>query len=176
LGVYKTFDFGDVGYIKFRSSVRLFQPVLSHSSSCIVAKMRSFLIPVAALLPAVLACTNPNTDACAAAFVSSSAALAGFCATYTKSAVTATTALPSAAASACEYKSKKISSACSCFITGAAVRCRSVGQIAPCSRVKANSLAANDNEYLSQSHYADHLCQDGVYDLDSQGHDHYRRW
>lgn len=176
MGVYKTFDLGDVGYIKLRSSVRLFQPVPSHSSSCIVAKMRSLLVPVAALLPAVLACTNPDTDACAAAFVSSSAALAGFCATYTKSAVTATTALPSAAASACEYKSKKISSACSCFITGTAVRCRSVGQIVPYPRMKANSLAANDNEYLCQGHDTDDLRQDSVYDLDSQGHDHYRRW
>lgn len=42
--------------------------------------------------------------------------------------------------------------------------------------MKANSLAANDNEYLCQGHDTDDLRQDSVYDLDSQGHDHYRRW
>jgi polygalacturonase len=73
-----------------------------------------------AVVAVVLGCSNPDTDVCAAAFVTSSAQAGGFCATYAKSAVTATTALPQPFASACGYKSKKLSSACSCFITGGA--------------------------------------------------------
>lgn len=81
--------------------------------------MRSFLLTAAAL-PVVLACSNPDTDACAGAFVSSSAAAADFCATWTTAAVTETTAVPEALGSACAYKTKKLSTACACYVTGGA--------------------------------------------------------
>ncbi|KAF7532542.1 hypothetical protein G7054_g7851 [Neopestalotiopsis clavispora] len=81
--------------------------------------MRSFLLTAAAL-PVVLACSNPDTDSCAGAFVSSSAAAAEFCATWTASAITETTAVPDAFGSACAYKTKKLSTACSCYVTGGA--------------------------------------------------------
>ncbi|KAI8631654.1 glycosyl hydrolases family 28-domain-containing protein [Xylariaceae sp. FL1651] len=76
--------------------------------------MRSlFLVAAAALSPAiVLACDNPDTDSCAAAFVNNQAAAKTFCAT------------PSAAqptwASACSSKTAKLTSACNCFVTATA--------------------------------------------------------
>ncbi|KAH8682625.1 glycosyl hydrolases family 28-domain-containing protein [Xylariales sp. PMI_506] len=79
----------------------------------------SILLLSAAALPAVLACSNPDTDACAGAFVTSSAEAASFCATYTAGTSTATSAIASPFASVCGYKSKKASSACSCYVTGA---------------------------------------------------------
>ncbi|KFZ19341.1 hypothetical protein V501_00710, partial [Pseudogymnoascus sp. VKM F-4519 (FW-2642)] len=74
-----------------------------------------FLI-FATLLPLVLACTNPNSDACAFAVSVSGQA---FCATYTTKVNTATTSLP-AWASACSNKPTKIPSVCTCFATATA--------------------------------------------------------
>ncbi|KFY77649.1 hypothetical protein V499_02996 [Pseudogymnoascus sp. VKM F-103] len=74
-----------------------------------------FLI-FATLLPLVLACTNPNSDACASAV---SVLGQAFCATYTTKVNTATTSLP-AWASACSNKPTKISSVCTCFATATA--------------------------------------------------------
>jgi polygalacturonase len=74
-------------------------------------------LALAALVPAVLGCTNPDTDACASAFTASSAAALTFCATYTAASSTATTGLP-AYATYCSNTPKKVSSACSC-LTGA---------------------------------------------------------
>lgn len=82
--------------------------------------MRSFTPwAVALLLPAVLACENPDTHSCASIFTASTALVSSFCATYTASDVTATTAIPSAINSACSSKSLTISEACTCFVTGA---------------------------------------------------------
>jgi len=71
---------------------------------------------VTLFIPAVLACTNPDSDPCASAVSVSGQA---FCATYTTTVNTATTALP-AWASACTLKPTKISSLCSCFATSTA--------------------------------------------------------
>ncbi|KAJ5700879.1 glycosyl hydrolases family 28-domain-containing protein [Penicillium malachiteum] len=77
--------------------------------------MRSAL--VLSFLPLlVLGCDNPETHACASAYTASRSEAAEFCATFTASSVTATTGLPSFA-SACDYKVKHLSSACSCLDT-----------------------------------------------------------
>ncbi|KAJ5627162.1 hypothetical protein N7528_004589 [Penicillium herquei] len=77
--------------------------------------MRSTL--VLSFLPLlVLGCDNPETHACASAYTASRSEAAAFCATFTASSVTATTGLPSFA-SACDYKVKHLSSACSCLDT-----------------------------------------------------------
>ncbi|TGO12174.1 hypothetical protein BTUL_0093g00230 [Botrytis tulipae] len=75
--------------------------------------MRSAII-LGGLASIVLACDNPDTDACANAFTVSSAAAGPFCATYTQAASSASTGLP-AFATACANKPKKLSSACSCL-------------------------------------------------------------
>ncbi|KAJ5702110.1 hypothetical protein N7488_009658 [Penicillium malachiteum] len=77
--------------------------------------MRSAL--VLSFLPLlVLGCDNPETHACASAYTASRSEAAAFCATFTASSVTATTGFPSFA-SACDYKVKHLSSACSCLDT-----------------------------------------------------------
>src|SRR5450756_458942 len=76
--------------------------------------MRSFLF-LATIAPLVIACDNPDTDACASAFTVSSADVATFCATYTTALETQTTDLP-AYATYCSMKPKKLSSACSCLV------------------------------------------------------------
>lgn len=81
--------------------------------------MRSVFL-LGALLPLVLACDNPDTDACASVFTASSAAAASFCKTYTTAKSTATTGLPAYVSSYCSAKTAKASSACSCLLTGAA--------------------------------------------------------
>ncbi|GLI78379.1 hypothetical protein PoHVEF18_006693 [Penicillium ochrochloron] len=68
------------------------------------------------LVPIALACNNPASHACASAYTASSSAAAEFCTTFTASAVTATTGLPSFA-SACDFNTKSLSSACSCLDT-----------------------------------------------------------
>lgn len=78
--------------------------------------MRSFFA-VAAVLPAVLACENPDTHACASAFYYNTASAAAFCETFTASDVTATSAIPALFNSACSGKTRTISSACTCFVT-----------------------------------------------------------
>ncbi|KAJ5596495.1 hypothetical protein N7450_002953 [Penicillium hetheringtonii] len=76
--------------------------------------MRSaLLLP---FLPLVLGCNNPASHACASAYTASSSEAAAFCATFTASTVTATTGLPGFA-SACDFKPKHLSSACSCLDT-----------------------------------------------------------
>ncbi|KAI0438255.1 pectin lyase fold/virulence factor [Xylaria telfairii] len=70
-----------------------------------------------ALLPFVRACTNPDSDSCASFMTAQAATASAFCATFTKSTVTATTALP-AWASACSNKPSAISKECSCAFTG----------------------------------------------------------
>ena len=74
-------------------------------------------LAVALLLPAVLACENPDSHPCASIFTASTALVTSFCATYTASDITATTAIPSAINSACSSKSLTISEACTCFVT-----------------------------------------------------------
>lgn len=66
-----------------------------------------------ALLPAVLGCTNPDTDPCASYISANQATASPFCATFTKSTVTATTGLP-AWATYCSSKPSAISKECSC--------------------------------------------------------------
>ena len=82
--------------------------------------MLSTIALVAAILPAILACESPDTHPCASAFVSNAALATSFCATYTASVVTATTAIPSIFNSACSSKSQTISEACTCFVSPAA--------------------------------------------------------
>ena len=85
-------------------------------------------LAVALLLPAALACENPDTHPCASVFTASTALVTSFCATYTASDITATTAIPSAINSACSSKSLTISEACTCFVTpGTAAVSLSVG-------------------------------------------------
>ncbi|KAI1181678.1 polysaccharide lyase family 1 protein [Nemania serpens] len=69
-----------------------------------------------ALVPFVRACTNPNNDACASFMTAQAATASAFCATFTKSTVTATTGLP-AWATACANKPSAISKECSCAFT-----------------------------------------------------------
>ncbi|KAJ6019824.1 hypothetical protein N7499_003073 [Penicillium canescens] len=68
------------------------------------------------LVPIALGCNNPQSYACPSAYTASRSAAAEFCATFTASIVTATTRLPSFA-SACEFNTKHLSSACSCLDT-----------------------------------------------------------
>jgi hypothetical protein len=82
--------------------------------SFIPFKMRRALL--LSLAPIVLGCNNPASHACASAYTASSSAAAAFCATFTASVVTATTGLPSFA-SACDFKTMSLSSACSCLDT-----------------------------------------------------------
>lgn len=75
------------------------------------------LLPVAG----VWACTNPDTDPCASYLSANSGNTASaFCATFTKSSVTATTGLPSWASSYCSNKPSAVSKECSCYFTGGA--------------------------------------------------------
>lgn len=67
------------------------------------------------LLPAALGCLNANTNKCAS-YIKSNAAASTFCATFTQSTVTATTALP-AWATNCDNKPKLVSAECSCHYT-----------------------------------------------------------
>lgn len=76
--------------------------------------MRSALL--LSFIPLAWACNNPASHACASAYTASSSEAAAFCATFTASTVTATTGLPSFA-SACDFKTRHLSSACSCLDT-----------------------------------------------------------
>jgi pectate lyase len=68
------------------------------------------------LLPAVLGCTNPDSDPCASYITAHLATASAFCATFTKSTVTATTSLPSWASN-CSNKPSAISKECTCAFT-----------------------------------------------------------
>jgi len=70
-----------------------------------------------ALVPATLGCLNADSNKCASYIKSSAAVASPFCASFTKSVVTATTALP-AWATNCDSKPKLISAECSCHYTG----------------------------------------------------------
>ncbi|EPS37974.1 hypothetical protein H072_8302 [Dactylellina haptotyla CBS 200.50] len=70
-----------------------------------------------AFLPAALGCLNPGSNSCASFIKSQSATASAFCATFTKSTVTATTGLPSWA-TYCSNKPSMISAECSCAYTG----------------------------------------------------------
>lgn len=70
-----------------------------------------------ALVPVVLGCANPDTNSCASFIKSNAATASPFCATFTRSTVTATTGLP-AWASNCSTKPSHISKECSCYYTG----------------------------------------------------------
>ncbi|KAI1273090.1 polysaccharide lyase family 1 protein [Xylaria sp. FL0933] len=69
-----------------------------------------------ALAPLVRACTNPDSDPCASFMTAQAATASAFCATFTQSTVTATSALP-AWASVCSSKPSAISKECSCAFT-----------------------------------------------------------
>lgn len=87
------------------------------SSTQITFKMRGLYLLAA--LPAVWACTNPDSDPCASYMSANGATASAFCATFTKSSVTATTGLPSWASN-CSNKPSAISKECSCYFTGTA--------------------------------------------------------
>lgn len=78
------------------------------------------LFALGALATRGFACTNPDTDSCASVFSVNLASASAFCETFTAATVTATTALPSLFASACSYKTSKLSAECTCYGTGAA--------------------------------------------------------
>ncbi|KAI0517070.1 polysaccharide lyase family 1 protein [Xylaria bambusicola] len=76
-----------------------------------------FYYALLALAPFVVACTNPDTDPCASFMTAQAATASRFCATFTRSTVTATTALP-AWASVCSNKPTALSKECSCAFNG----------------------------------------------------------
>lgn len=74
-----------------------------------------------ALAPvAVFGCLNENTNPCASFIKSQAATASPFCASFTRSVVTATAGLPAWAAN-CSNKPKLISAECSCHWSGGAV-------------------------------------------------------
>jgi hypothetical protein len=77
--------------------------------------MRSAI--VFGLIPAVLGCANPDTNACASFISANKASASPFCASFTQNVVTATTNLP-AWATNCSNKPSMLSKECSCYYTG----------------------------------------------------------
>ncbi|KAF3920779.1 hypothetical protein ABW20_dc0105051 [Dactylellina cionopaga] len=69
-----------------------------------------------AFLPAAFGCLNPGSNSCASFIKSQVATASPFCATFTRSVVTATTGLP-AWATYCSNKPSQISAECSCAYT-----------------------------------------------------------
>lgn len=69
-----------------------------------------------ALIPVAWGCLNADSNKCASYIKSNAATASPFCASFTKSAVTATTALP-AWATHCDNKPKLLSAECSCHYT-----------------------------------------------------------
>jgi hypothetical protein len=69
-----------------------------------------------ALIPVALGCLNADSNKCASYIKSNAATASPFCASFTKSVVTATTALP-AWATNCDNKPKVLSAECSCHYT-----------------------------------------------------------
>ena len=109
-----------------QSLLHFFHPNYSAYLLSVLSKIQSTIMvhsftpfAVALLLPTVLACENPDTHPCASVFTASTALVTSFCATYTASVITATTAIPSVINSACSSKSLTISEACTCFVTPA---------------------------------------------------------
>lgn len=93
-----------------------------------------------ALLPAVLACTNPDSDPCASFMTASSATASAFCKTFTQSTVTATTGLPSWA-TYCSSKPSAISKECTCAFSAAAATTTSTTSKASTSTSKTSSTS-----------------------------------
>lgn len=77
--------------------------------------MRAFTF--ISLLPVALACLNENTNKCASYIKSNAATASPFCASFTRSVVTATAGLP-AWATNCDNKPRLLSAECSCHYTG----------------------------------------------------------
>lgn len=75
------------------------------------------ILALGLLAPAVLGCTNPDSDSCASYMSAQPATASAFCATFTQSVVTATAALP-AWATACGNKPSQLSKECTCAFTG----------------------------------------------------------
>jgi hypothetical protein len=71
-----------------------------------------------ALIPVALGCLNADSNKCASYIKSNAATASPFCASFTKSIVTATAALP-AWATNCDNKPKLLSAECSCHYTAA---------------------------------------------------------
>ncbi|KAL3293823.1 pectate lyase [Colletotrichum asianum] len=90
---------------------------------------------ILALLPAVLGCLNADTNSCASFIKSQSATASAFCATFTKSTVTATTGLP-AWATNCSNKPSQISAECTCNYSGA-------GGSSPTTTLKTTTTAGS---------------------------------
>nr|XP_036579762.1 pectate lyase [Colletotrichum truncatum]KAF6787442.1 pectate lyase [Colletotrichum truncatum] len=88
-----------------------------------------------ALLPTVLGCLNANSNKCASFIKSQSATASAFCATFTKSTVTATTGLP-AWATNCSNKPSVISAECTCHYSGA-------GGSQPTTTLRTSTTAGN---------------------------------
>ncbi|PYH83733.1 endo-polygalacturonase D [Aspergillus uvarum CBS 121591] len=107
-------------------------------------QQRSALL-LALAAPLALACESPENHACASIYSVSSVAAASFCATFTASAVSETTGVPDAFLSACDYKTKHLSSACSCLgpATGAAAAATSVSTAAPIVATSTTAAAAS---------------------------------
>lgn len=113
----------DYKYIIRRHSVRwLLSPVacrvssptkLSHDKPAFIMHSRLALLT---LIPVALGCLNADTNKCASYIKSNAATASPFCASFTKSVVTATTALP-AWATNCDSKPKVLSAECSCHYT-----------------------------------------------------------
>ncbi|PWY91494.1 endopolygalacturonase D [Aspergillus sclerotioniger CBS 115572] len=93
-------------------------------------------------LPLALGCESPESHACASVYSVSSAAAASFCATFTASSVTATTDVPDVFLSNCDYKTKHLSSACSCLGTVDGSSPASTSAASSSSQGKAPPVAA----------------------------------
>ena len=128
-------------------SLFLFAQVDSQASTSMIFNMRSLLF-LSSLLPLILACDNPSSDACASAFTASSAAAASFCKTYTTATNTATTGLPAFVSSYCSTKTAKASSACSCLVTGAATTTATTLKTTTSSTTAVSFLCLKDFDYF----------------------------
>ncbi|KAK6531852.1 hypothetical protein TWF694_003017 [Orbilia ellipsospora] len=87
---------------------------------------RLLLLALASLVPSALGCANADTNACASFIKSQAATASPYCASLTKSVVTATTGLP-AWATNCSNKPSMISKECSCYYTGGSAATTTAG-------------------------------------------------
>lgn len=76
--------------------------------------MMNLRYAILGLLPVVLGCANPDTNACASYIKNNQAVASPYCGSFTKSVVTATTGLPTWATN-CASKPSQISKECSCY-------------------------------------------------------------
>ncbi|ROW02494.1 hypothetical protein VMCG_06048 [Cytospora schulzeri] len=96
-----------------------------------------------ALIPLVLGCTNPNGDPCASYVSANAGTASAFCATFTKSTVTATTGLPAWASSYCSAKPSQLSKECSCYFTGTAAAATSTTAAATSTTLKTSTKTSS---------------------------------